>query len=169
MSTQPPNTADEQLLERLSAYLDGELDQHESREVERLLARDEKARTQLQRLERAWALLDQLPRVEVGGTFIQSTVEMIALREVEELSAPSKTSAVLPWLVRIGGAAAVLIAASFGYLATQHWLDRDNQQLIVDLPVIERMDAYRQIDDLAFLRKLHESGVMKPAEVTRGK
>lgn len=170
MSQTPSSTTDEQLLERLSAYLDGELDAAESREVERLLVRDERARSQLQRLERAWSLLDQLPRAEVGGTFIQSTVEMIALSEAESLPRlGAASSAVMPWLVRIGAAAAVLLAASFGYLAMQHWLDRDNRQLLGDLPVIERLDAYRQIDDIAFLRLLNESRVLEPEEASRGK
>ncbi|MBL8830023.1 MAG: zf-HC2 domain-containing protein [Planctomycetaceae bacterium] len=170
MSQSPSLPTDDALLERLSAYLDGELDAAESREVERLLARDEQARSQLQRLERAWSLLDQLPRAEVGGTFIQSTVEMIALSEAESISRPGASSAaVMPWLKRIGAAAAIVFAASFGYLAMQHWLDRDNRQLLGDLPVIERLDAYRQIDDVAFLRLLNESRVLEPEEASRGK
>lgn len=166
MNTPPPNSRDA-LVEQLSAYLDGELDPQESREVERLLARDEQARQELQRLERAWALLDQLPRVELTGEFIQSTVEMIALREVEELQSITQPSAVRPWLVRIGAAVAIIFVASFAYLAVQHWLDRHNRQLLVDLPVIERMDAYRQIDDVEFLRQLQAAGLFSTEGVKR--
>lgn len=164
MNTPSPNSRDA-LVEQLSAYLDGELDPQESREVERLLARDEQARQELQRLERAWSLLDQLPRVELTGEFIQSTVEMIALREADELQPATQSATVRTWLVRAGAAVALVFTASFGYLAVQHWLDRHNRQLLVDLPVIERMDAYRQLDDIAFLRQLQAAGLFPPEGV----
>ncbi|MEX0585756.1 MAG: hypothetical protein WD176_03880, partial [Pirellulales bacterium] len=54
-----------QLKADLVAYLDGELDAETSRELENLLATDPNARDEMQRMEQAWDLLDELPRAEV--------------------------------------------------------------------------------------------------------
>lgn len=153
------------LIEQLSAYLDGELDAAASREVESLLARDDVARRELQRLERAWELLDELPRAEVSGGFTRNTVEMIAVHEAEQFQ--QQGSPVLRWMLPLGAGACVVIAACFGFMATREWLDRDNEQLVRDLPVIERLDAYRQLDDVEFLRQLRKEGLFTGQEVSR--
>jgi hypothetical protein len=31
-----------------------------------------------------------------------------------------------------------------------------NERLLGDLPVIQQLDLYRQVDDVAFVRRLHE-------------
>jgi len=159
-----PSPSTDTLIEQLSAYLDGELDPVASREVESLLARDEQARRELQRLERAWALLDQLPRADLTGQFTRNTVEMIAVREAEELGQGRRGSNTLRWLLRASAAAGVAIAASLGFVAARDWLDRDNRALLDDLPVIERLDAYRQVDDVELLRELRKQGLFAKAE-----
>lgn len=167
MSAHSP-TPDDALVEQLSAYLDGELDADASHEVESRLARDEAARIALQRLERAWALLDELPRAELTSAFTRSTVEMIAVREGEQLVERRASTETLRWLLRAGAAAGVMIAASLGFMATRDWLDRDNRQLLQDLPVIERLDAYRELDDVEFLRQLRAGGLFTGEEASRG-
>src|SRR5580692_9053828 len=83
--SEQPSTPGSELTEQLSAYLDGELDAGARGDVEELLARDANARAELQRLERAWALLDGLPRVELEPSFTQTTVEMIAVSVADDV------------------------------------------------------------------------------------
>ena len=66
-----------QQLERIVAYLDGELSAEESAQVEQQLATDEDFRQELQGAERAWTALDELPMAQVGESFAQTTMEMV--------------------------------------------------------------------------------------------
>lgn len=69
-------TTEEALLqEELTSYLDGELAADQVRKVEDRLARDAAYRAELQRLQRAWDLLDRLPRASLPESFSKSTLE----------------------------------------------------------------------------------------------
>lgn len=147
------------LEERLVAYLDGELDAEESRLVEELVSRDPRAREALERLERTWHLLDALPRSEVGDQFTQSTLEMVTVAaedEVRQHAAARPWRRIRRWLLGISGTVAAALA---GYVAVAAWTPDPNRTLLEDLPVIEDLDEYRQIDDIEFLRLLHKEGL----------
>jgi hypothetical protein len=160
MSTEPssPNDA---LADQLVAYLDGELDAEASRRIEELLATEPKIREQLHRLERSWELLDRLPRAEVEPSFTQTTVEMIALAEVEE---QQKLQADLP--KRRFGAAVAWMSAVMATALVGFWLVRfvwpsPNEPLLQNLAVIENLDLYEQARDLDFLKKLSTLGLFE--------
>lgn len=156
IETETPATP---LEERLVAYLDGELDAQESRAVEELLSRDSQARETLERLERAWHLLDALPRSEVGDRFTQSTLEMVTVAaedEIRQQTVQRPWRRARRWLL---GVSATLLAALGGYLAVDAWTPDPNRTLLEDLPVIEDLDEFRQIDDLEFLRLLYKEGL----------
>ncbi len=145
--------------EELVAYLDHELDEEASRRIEQLLAVDPKIRQRLQALEQAWDALNELHRVEVDDQFTQSTLEMVAVAASGELEAVQQASAqrrVRRWLL---GAIGLFTTGAAGFLAAV-WLWPDpNELLLRDLPVIEHLDQYRQIDDIEFLRLLHDEGL----------
>ena len=157
MSQQPAN-ADPVIEEQLVAYLDGELDAEASRRVEELLAADPKVRQALQGLDRTWELLGELEAPQVAERFAQSTLEMVAVAAVEDTER-SRTEASRRrrwrWVMLSGS---LLAAGAAGLLGI--WLRPDpNRQLIDDLPVLESLDEYRQIDDIEFLRSLHKEGL----------
>jgi len=151
----PDPTADQgSLEEQLVAYLDGELDDQSNRRVEELLATDPRARDTLERLEGTWDLLDSLDRVHVDEVFTKSTLEMVAVAasddvEQEQAEAPRRRRR---WWLAVG--AGMLAACAVGFLVV--WLLRPNpnDQLLEDLPVLERLDQYRQIDNVEFLELL---------------
>src|SRR5688500_13525386 len=153
--------------EELVAYLDGELDASGAARVERRLADDAAYRSRLAQLQRAWDLLDTLQRSEANDDFARSTVEMIAVKAVDD----AKTGQMLAvrrrsfaWLA-IG--AAVLAAAITGYVLLTNRLEQPNRELVRDLPVIERLDEYSNADSVEFLERLHKEGLFA-AEVDDG-
>src|SRR5689334_14152761 len=144
----------QELEDELTAYLDGELDAESVRRVEERLARDESYRTQLQKLERTWGLLDGLPRASVDEKFTKTTLEMVALSAAQDADAALRAAPVRQRRQRLAGlismAAALLVGFAIGH---QVWPD-PNQKLLADLPVLENLDLYYQVDDIAFLREL---------------
>jgi len=51
-----------------------------------------------------------------------------------------------------------------GYLLSWQLANRDNRQLVQDLPVIEKMSQYKQAESLEFLRMLVKEGVFETEE-----
>ena len=149
--TQPEVPADD---EQLVAYLDGELAPEESRQVEQRLASDPGVRRKLQGLQRSWELLDELHPTPVEELFTRTTMEMVtvaAAEEVAEIQAAEPRLRRRRWLLgSVGLLAAGMAGFAVGWLA---WPDRE-RPLLEDLPVIERLDEYRQIGDFRFLKKL---------------
>jgi anti-sigma factor RsiW len=165
MTDQPvqPESAGDPLEERLVAYLDGELDDAEARQVESLVASNPDAHRRLQRLERTWAMLDDLGRAEVGSSFSHSTLELVtaaAAEDVTRLSRDVPTRRIRRWFI---GSLAVVAAALIGFVVASLLHHDPDEQLLKDLPVIEEIDEYRQIDDFAFLEMLYREGLFKEA------
>ena len=140
--------------EQLVAYLDAELDDADARRIEELLASDAEVRQTLEKLEATWGLLDHLDQAHVDEVFTQSTLEMVAVAAAEDVQ---KQQAEAPrlrrrrWWIAGGG---MVAAGAAGFLAVLLFWPNPNQQLLRDLPVLERLDQYRQIDDGDFLQRL---------------
>ncbi len=150
--------------EQLVAYLDGELDDESSREIEERLTSDSTLRDQLSQLERTWDALDELEEIEVDEEFTKTTIEMVALvaeeeRQQEEQQRPAKRR--LEWLV---GAMSLLSACLAGFIAVWLFWPDPNKPLIEDLPILQRIDEYEQINDIEFLELLHQHNLFPPEE-----
>ncbi len=159
MSDERPTIADDEIQEELTAYLDGELDVEASQQVEQRLADDVEYRQRLQQLQRAWDLLDQLPRAHASESFTHTTVEMIALAaedDVEQSGSRTNGRRRMVWLIT---AAASVICAVGAYIVTTYLADADNRRLVRDLPVIENLDLYSQVDSIEFLKLLDREGL----------
>ena len=154
-SEQPPDKR-EQIQEELTAYLDGELNVEARRKVEERLSRDSSYRSELNRLQKAWDLLDTLPRANVGEQFTTTTLEMAAVAAAEEDTAVARPSKAierrLSWMLA-GGSLAALVAGYF--IGHARWRS-PNEALLRDLTVIENLDAYREVQEIEFLRGLSQ-------------
>jgi anti-sigma factor RsiW len=151
--------------ERLNAYLDGELSADEARAVEERLSSDPAWAAELRRLERAWNLLDQLPRSEAAPDFMQTTVEMIALRAEEDLQAAATPRPRRRWFDGALVAAATLAAALAGYLAVDHLRPHRDDAMLVELPVLEHLELYGRTDpgeSVEFLKLLRREPPLTP-------
>jgi len=154
-----PANATPTLEEQLVAYLDGELEPEESRRIEELLASDAEAQETLQRLDRTWEMLDELERQEPGEETVRSTMEMVAAAAEEEV-AVLRSAAPARRRRRFALAAGGLLAASLaGFLIVSQLMPDPNRELLEDLPVLESLDAYLEVDDIEFLRELSRQQV----------
>ena len=145
---------DPAIREQLVAYLDGELDADNSRRVEELLANDPRVRATMQGFDRTWELLDELDAPPVRDGFTQTTLEMVALAAAKDAE-HARTEAPRRRRRRLLLAAAGLAAAGLaGFLGVMVLLPNPNRQLLQDLPMLENLDEYREIDTIDFLRLL---------------
>jgi hypothetical protein len=158
------NATQQDLQDELTAYLDGELDAENVRRVEERLARDAAYRGELNQLERAWNMLDRLPRASVDENFTKSTIEMVALSASQEAEAIVRDLPKRRRRQRIIAAISMGAALLVGFaIGTQLW-PNPNEQLLDDLPVLENLDLYYQADEIEFLRLLGEKGSFNDAD-----
>ncbi len=144
---------------RLSAYLDGELDEAASRQVELLLATDQEARRLLTQLEETWGMLDLLDRTDADPSLTRTTLEMVALAAEAEAAQERRQR---PWRVLAQAAFALAIVA--GATLAGFWWSVDSQrrsqeEFFRDLPLLEHLDKYEQIGQWEFLQLLDKSGL----------
>jgi anti-sigma factor RsiW len=152
-------TTEEALLqEELTSYLDGELAADQVRKVEDRLARDAAYRAELQRLQRAWDLLDRLPRASLPESFSKSTLEMVALAACDEALEVAQRLPERQRRHRNWGLVGAAAAAVIGFAIGRSWWSDPNAQLLEDLPVLKNYDLYYQVDNIEFLKLLDRSG-----------
>jgi anti-sigma factor RsiW len=153
--------------EEIVAYLDGELDSVAEAQIVRKLSEDAAYRARLSQLQHAWDLLDNLRGTEADDEFAASTVAMVAVHAEQE----SKSQLMrvvrqrsLTWLAVAG---LVLVSMSIGYYISHRRVTLSDRNLVRDLPVIEHVDEYRNIDNLDFLKSLERENLFA-AEVDDG-
>src|SRR5437773_227270 len=140
----------------LVAYLDGELDETAAQQIEQVLSRSEVARHEVDVLARTWDLLDQLPRAKVSEDFARNTIS--------KLQAVENTQPLLrdqPWYrpARRGAvfalwAGGLACAAFVGFAATHRWVPNETDQLLDELPIVEKLDQYSEVGSVRFLEEL---------------
>lgn len=151
----------------LIAYLDGELDESTARTIEQKLARSDVARHDVEMLVRTWDLLDLLERPRVTQEFTTRTLALAqAEKQPSRLSQidwqrPLRRTAICAlWLATLGGMAA------FGWTVTRKWVPNEAQMLLDDLPVIENLDLYTEVDSIEFVRELRRSGSFREKDIS---
>jgi anti-sigma factor RsiW len=146
----------------LVAYLDGELPDPAVREIDQVLSKSPAVRHDVEMLARTWDLLDQLPRLSSGDDF---TARTLAVAQKEEGPRPLLPQAwseqlrsqqvrrgaiVLAWLAALGASALV------GYIVTSRWIPDSSEDLLRNLEVVEKLDLYRNVGSVDFLRQLDD-------------
>jgi anti-sigma factor RsiW len=142
--------------ENLTAYLDGELDEAATQDIEQVLAVSEVARHEVDMLSRAWDMLNVLPTHKASGEFTNKT--MTNLRAAEH--APSSAAADLVFRQARRGVVLALwggvlgLCASLGFLATNQWVPNESEDLLKDYDIISSLDKYSEVGDIEFLKEL---------------
>ena len=157
--------------EELVAYLDGELDAKEAEALSIRLTLDPKLRAEADALQRAWDILDVLPRPQPSAAFTNRTLSQVIPVPVSPSgtqflasSGPAAvTMAAMPalrsgagfWLVSV---LVILVSGAGGYighraLAPPFKLVAPDPSL-EDVPLIKNLRLYRHVDDSDYLKKL---------------
>ena len=144
----------------LVAYLDGELDEEATQAMERLLAESPEARHEVDMLARTFSLLDSLPRPGASADFSARTLATLRAED------PSTSWTEKRWyhVARNGAVAGVwvvglLLAALLGYSLSRRAVPSEEERLIRELPVIEKLDAYSDVGRIELLEELHQHKV----------
>lgn len=144
-------------LERIVAYLDGELSAEESAQVEQQLASDEQFRQQLQGAERAWSALDELPMPHVDDEFSRTTMEMVVDAARYDLQAKTVALPIQRRKRKTANALLIAMTLLLGALAARVVSQNPNRRLVAALPIIQHVDIYSQFESVDFLRDLQQS------------
>ena len=159
----------EQELEKLVAYLDGEVTDQEAIEVEQSLSTDEETRARVDALERTWELLDKLPITKASSEFTDKTLSTIKTVQLEAQAAEeqnrsgfslSRKSQQQLRRAAIAGCWMVGLACSIylGFTITNQWVPEESEPLLRELSLIENLDTYSEVQSLEFLEELQQSG-----------
>lgn len=142
----------------LVAYLDGELDETESRAIATKLAHSATARRELEVLEKTWELLDHLARPKASEDFTARTLTEALRVDAEGGRLGSAVRLKIQQALRaVLGIAAGLLAFGVGY-AIMHWAwPNPSERLTHDLSIAEHLDDYRDVGTFDFLKDLVES------------
>lgn len=153
--------------EDLIAYLDGELEEDKTRAIDQALVNSPVARHEIEMLTRTWEMLDLLPQEKAPESFTQSTMQTIRLEESTEPKVdmqrfvPQLRMAfmALVWLLSVS------LSSWLGFTIANQWVDNPTDDLVNDLPVIQKMDLYQSIDiedgdGIDFLKELERTGAL---------
>lgn len=149
--------------EKLVAYLDGELPEGDARDVEQSLASDPVMRAEVEKLNRAWDMLDLLERPNASGEFSSRTLATLKVSGAttslpDEQSVAPTVSMAATKSERFGVSSLVawsagLVAVSLlGFVVGRMTARQDSDVWLDDLALIEQLDLYREIGDVQFLR-----------------
>jgi len=159
MESMPHDPANDQaqLREELVAYLDGELDAEQSRQIEQRAAAEPDARRMLQELDRTWQMLDALDAPPTSEEFTRTTLEMVALAAVKDAEEAQAEAPRRRLRARLWAATGLVGAAAAGFFIVTGLIPDPNAQLLQDLPILENYDQYREIGSIDFLRALSDA------------
>ncbi|HLQ46873.1 MAG TPA: hypothetical protein VK137_19160, partial [Planctomycetaceae bacterium] len=150
--------------EKLVAYLDGELPEAAARDVEQSLASDPAVRAEVEQLNRAWELLDLLPRPNASGAFSSRTLATLRAEDVPTNldagteAAPTvrlpllKTARFRVWPLA-AWAVSLLLVSLLSFVAARRLTQPPADPLLDNLPLIEKLEVYSEVGDVEFLRQ----------------
>jgi anti-sigma factor RsiW len=165
--TDPPPDAP---TEELVAYLDGELDPKGAESVATRLSLDPKLRAEADSLQRAWDILDVLPRPQPSAAFATRTLSQVVpvsgvISGTQYLAGSAATTAVMQprrssagfWMFSV---LLILVAGVGGYAG--HLLVAPSKPAaadpaLEDVPLMKNLRLYRSVDDMEYLKKLDSS------------
>ncbi len=152
-----PRLTSEQRAE-LVAYLDGELEEEQTREIEQTLAASEVARHEVEMLSRTWDLLEALPREAASAEFAAKTLETLRV-EATPATAPEWRPYARRALIALGWTTALAAVGLAGFAAGHRWLPRPNDGVVREQPLLERLELYRDVGTSEFLDELRRENV----------
>jgi hypothetical protein len=147
----------------LVAYLDGELNEAESRAIATKLTKSATARREVEVLERTWELLEHLPRPKASDEFTARTLSEVKLIAIagDQLESNIKHAAkrsmqVASWVL------AGFVALGLGFVVTRWVWPNPTARLARDLSIAEHYQEYRDVGSFEFLQELENLPEFSP-------
>jgi hypothetical protein len=141
--------------DNLTAYLDGELDESMTQQIETVLAQSTVARNDVEVLAKTYDLLDLLPRPKASNDFSEKTLSIAMLGEVRPDYRRSRWYKLTQRGGRWAGWAVILLAVSaVSFSIARFRIPREDDLLLDDLDVIQHLDEYEAAGSVDFLRRL---------------
>jgi len=142
------------------AYLDGELPDEESQQIEHLLARNEVARHDMESLATVWELLDTLPRTKAPDDFAEKTIATLKLDEQKQpVTEAEWFKRTVKYSLNTVVWIAVALCGAAGFLVARSFPASNNDELIHNYDLLINLDDYREVGSIEFLKKLQNSPV----------
>lgn len=157
--------------EELVAYLDGELPDEAASRVEKSLVDDPAVRRNVEQLTKTFDLLDLLPASQASDGFAEKTLTAIRMQSSEPKPESTKNDAPVDtpqrnysefatvWSIRAAAFLGLLFVATAAFNGTFKQNSKPIDELLTELPVIQRLDEYEEIGNVEFLKALTESGL----------
>jgi anti-sigma factor RsiW len=157
--------------EELVAYLDGELPDEAALRIENSLVEDASVRRDVEQLTKSFDLLDLLPASQASDGFAEKTLTAIrtqsseAKAESTDADAPVETTSsnysqcAIVWGIRAAAFFGLMFAATLGFNGAFRQNSEPIDELLTELPILQRLDEYQEIGDVEFLKSLNESGL----------
>lgn len=138
--------------ENLSAYLDGELDDGGTQRIESLLVQSSVARNDVELLSKTYDLLDELPRPDAPKDFLEKTLATAKMEQVKHpISEQQWFITTQKILILTGWTVALVVASVIGFMVTNQYIERPDDALIEQLPLIQSLDRYEEVKNVEFL------------------
>ncbi len=140
------------------AYLDGELSEEETQEIEKMLSQSQVARHELDALAKTWELLDILPRVRVGSAFTEKTMASLSVEkpQVESAFLGKVYDQARIVVLAAGWVCGLAAVAAAGFLLTNRGIEDPTRAIVEDYRVIKNLDRYQQIGSVEFIEQLEK-------------
>jgi hypothetical protein len=148
--------------DNLVAYLDGELDDASTEEIEQTLAHSAEARHEVDMLTRTWELLDTLPKSKASDEFSERTLSSIKVNDIKQSGFGWFHPA--NWrrhMYPIFWGFSLIVAATVGFSVLRYGISGESEQLVEELPLIDNYNVYSDIVDVEFLQELQKSGLFE--------
>ena len=144
----------------LVAYLDGELDEAATLEVERALAESPVIRRKIEALTRTFEMLEELPRERVSEEFTERTLATIQVENDTSERPPEPWFKRLPrGLIIAGWVATMAAGVVLGVVLSDRAGDDEADRLVEELPLVKNLGVYTDLESIDYLRELHNSGL----------
>lgn len=151
--------------ENLVAYLDGELSEEETQDIEQVLASSEVARHEVDMLSRSWDLIGVLPSTKASEEFTRKTLSSLRAAEAERSFVSPEFRRNVKRLTILAGWGAVLgLCVYLGFTATNRWVPNPSDQLLDEYDVISNLDRYSEVGSIEFLQTLKTNRTLEPNE-----
>ena len=149
--------SDSQIISRLTAYLDGELETDQIREIEQQISNDSRHQKLLHQLQQTWDVLDVLPSAEISAArdFTQSTMKLV-VQDAKKMNR-NRSWNFWTWSLRFLVLALIPCVASAGTFLTSRYIQKiPIQQLEENLDLIRNLEFYLYDKNLSveFLERL---------------